>query len=72
MLPPATPSQFQRSAAASFEANRMSQQTQYKIRSLTAADQTFLWEMLYLSLFVPEGNSSFEPSILEGTVNLTL
>ena len=43
----------------------MNPQTQYKIRSLTAADQTLLWEMLYLSLFVPEGNAPFERSILE-------
>jgi ribosomal protein S18 acetylase RimI-like enzyme len=43
----------------------MSQQTQYKIRSLTAADQPLLWEMLYLSLFVPEGNALFERSVVE-------
>ncbi len=43
----------------------MSPQTQYKIRSLTAADQSLLWEMLYLSLFVPEGNAPFERSVLE-------
>lgn len=43
----------------------MSLQTQYKIRSLTSADQPFLWEMLYLSLFVPEGNAPFERSVLK-------
>ncbi len=43
----------------------MSQQTQYKIRSLIAADQPLLWEMLYLSLFVHEGNAPFERSVLE-------
>jgi ribosomal protein S18 acetylase RimI-like enzyme len=43
----------------------MSQQMQYKIRSLTSADQSLLWEMLYLSLFVPEGNEPFERSILK-------
>ena len=51
--------------AASFDLERMSQQTQYKIRSLIAADQPLLWEMLYLSLFVPEGNAPFERSVLE-------
>jgi ribosomal protein S18 acetylase RimI-like enzyme len=43
----------------------MAQQLKYKIRSLTVADQPLLWEMLYLSLFVPEGNPPFERSILE-------
>jgi ribosomal protein S18 acetylase RimI-like enzyme len=43
----------------------MSQQTEYKIRSLTAADQSLLWEMLYLSLFVPEGDAPFDRNILE-------
>jgi ribosomal protein S18 acetylase RimI-like enzyme len=38
---------------------------QYKIRSLTPADQSLLWEMLYLSLFVPEGSAPFERSTLE-------
>ena len=47
------------------EAKRMSQQTQYKLRSLTAADQSLLWEMLYLSLFVPEGKPPFKRSVLE-------
>ncbi len=51
--------------AASFDLECMSQQTQYKIRSLTAADQSLLWDMLYLSLFVPEGNTPFERSVLE-------
>ena len=43
----------------------MGQQTHYKIRSLTAADQSLLWDMLYLSLFVPEGNAPFERVVLE-------
>jgi len=51
--------------AASFDPESMSQQTQYKIRSLRPADQPLLWEMLYLSLFVPEGNAPFERDILE-------
>ncbi len=38
---------------------------QYKIRALTAADQSLLCEMLYLSLFIPEGNAPFERNILE-------
>ena len=42
----------------------MSQQAQYKIRSLTAADQSLLWEMLYLSLFVPENEAPFKRSVL--------
>lgn len=43
----------------------MSYQTQYRIRALTLADQRLLWEMLYLSLFVPNGSQPFERSILE-------
>lgn len=43
----------------------MSLQTPYKIRPLTAAHQSLLWEMLYLSLFVPEGKAPFERSILD-------
>ncbi len=51
--------------AASFDPESMSQQTQYKIRSLRPADQPLLWEMLYLSLFVPKGSAPFERDILE-------
>lgn len=43
----------------------MNQQTQYKIRALTPADQSLLWEMLYLSLYVPKGSASFERSVPE-------
>ena len=43
----------------------MNQQMQYKIRSLNAADQPLLWEVLYLSLFVSEGNALFERSVVE-------
>jgi ribosomal protein S18 acetylase RimI-like enzyme len=38
---------------------------QYSIRSLTAADQDVLWEMLYHSLYVPPGSPPFDRSILE-------
>ena len=37
---------------------------EYRIRPLTPADQTFLWEMLYQSLYVPVGDAPFERSIL--------
>lgn len=42
----------------------MTPQTQYKIRSLTRADQGLLWELLYLSLFIPAGHAPFERDIL--------
>jgi len=42
----------------------MSQQAQYKIRSLTAADQSLLWEMLYLSLFAPGNEAPSKRSVL--------
>jgi ribosomal protein S18 acetylase RimI-like enzyme len=38
---------------------------QYKIRSLTSADQLLLWEMLYLAIFVPQGCPLPERRILE-------
>jgi ribosomal protein S18 acetylase RimI-like enzyme len=44
---------------------KLEDQTQYSIRPLTPADQLFLWEMLYQSLYVPEGGTPFERAILE-------
>lgn len=38
---------------------------QYHIRALTVADQSFLWEMLYQSLYVPAGHAPFGRSILD-------
>lgn len=35
----------------------------YQIRELTPADQPFLWEMLYQSLYVPKGRAPFERSV---------
>jgi GNAT superfamily N-acetyltransferase len=35
------------------------------IRQLTTADEPFLWEMLYLSLFVPKGVPPFPRDILQ-------
>lgn len=43
----------------------MSQSTRYRIRPLVPADQTFLWEMLYQALYVPNGQAPFERSIVE-------
>lgn len=43
----------------------MSQLNRYSIRPLVPADQTFLWEMLYQSLYVPNGYAPFDRSILE-------
>ena len=43
----------------------MSQSTSYEIRPLVPADQMFLWEMLYQSLYVPRGHAPFERSVLE-------
>lgn len=37
---------------------------EFEIRPLTISDQPFLWEMLYQSLYVPEGHPPFERSIL--------
>ncbi|HEU0177006.1 MAG TPA: GNAT family N-acetyltransferase [Blastocatellia bacterium] len=34
------------------------------VRSLTAADQPFLWEMLYQALYVPEGADPFPRDIV--------
>lgn len=36
----------------------------FEIRPLTPSDQPFLWEMLYQSLYVPDGRAPFERSIL--------
>ena len=46
-------------------APKLEDKTQYSIRPLTPADQLFLWEMLYRSLYVPEGGTPFERAILE-------
>ena len=43
----------------------MSQKPHYRIRPLVSEDQALLWEMLYLSLFVPEGDAPFERDILQ-------
>ena len=43
----------------------MDQKTNYAIRPLTSADQEMLWEMLYLSLYVPEGAPPFARAILD-------
>lgn len=37
----------------------------YEIRPLVLSDQAFLWEMLYQSLYVAEGDAPFERSILD-------
>ncbi len=37
----------------------------YKIRAVTPADQSFLWEMLYQSLYVPQGNAPFEQDVVK-------
>jgi len=36
----------------------------YSIRRLTPPDQSFLWEMLYHSLYVREGDAPFERSVV--------
>jgi ribosomal protein S18 acetylase RimI-like enzyme len=38
---------------------------QYKIRILTCDDQWLLWELLYLSLYVPKAKTPFKRSVLE-------
>jgi ribosomal protein S18 acetylase RimI-like enzyme len=38
---------------------------EYQIRPLTPADQSCLWEMLYQSLYVPEGEQFFDRHILQ-------
>jgi [ribosomal protein S18]-alanine N-acetyltransferase len=35
------------------------------IRSLTPADQTILWEMLYYAIYIPNGQEPFSKTILE-------
>jgi ribosomal protein S18 acetylase RimI-like enzyme len=42
----------------------MNQSKEFNIRPLTPSDQQFLWEMLYQSLYVPEGRAPFERSVL--------
>jgi ribosomal protein S18 acetylase RimI-like enzyme len=37
----------------------------YSIRRLTPSDQSLLWEMLYQSLYVREGDAPFERSVLQ-------
>lgn len=37
----------------------------YHVRPLTPADQPFLWEMLYQSLYVPEGGQPFPEEMLQ-------
>lgn len=39
-------------------------QVRYKLRPLMSADQAFLWEMLYQSLYVADGSAPFERSVL--------
>jgi ribosomal protein S18 acetylase RimI-like enzyme len=46
------------------ENDALNQLEEFEIRALTSSDQTFLWEMLYQSLYVPEGQPPFERSIL--------
>lgn len=38
---------------------------QYTIRTIRKDDITFLWEMLYESLFVPEGKEAFDKAIIK-------
>lgn len=38
--------------------------TKYKVRPLVPADQPFLWEMLYQSLYVPKNSAPFERDIV--------
>jgi|YelNatPaOPRAMG01_1025707.scaffolds.fasta_scaffold27150_1 ribosomal protein S18 acetylase RimI-like enzyme len=42
----------------------MNELTKYKIRTLSSLDQSFLWEMLYQSLYIPEGSVSLEREII--------
>lgn len=42
----------------------MSESEGYDIRPLAPSDQAFLWEMLYLSLHVPEGRPPFAREVL--------
>ena len=43
----------------------MSEIEEYRIRPLTPDDQPLLWEMLYLSLHVPEGGEPFAREVVE-------
>jgi ribosomal protein S18 acetylase RimI-like enzyme len=43
----------------------MKESKEYTLRPLMPSDQMFLWEMLYQSLYVPEGGAPFERSILD-------
>lgn len=43
----------------------MSTSREFEVRPLTASDQPFLWEMLYQSLYVREGEPPFERGILD-------
>lgn len=43
----------------------MDKSKKFEIRPLTPSEQTFLWEMLFQSLYVPEGRAPFERSILD-------
>jgi ribosomal protein S18 acetylase RimI-like enzyme len=47
-----------------FRDTAMSKSKGFEIRPLTPSDQTFLWEMLYQSLYVPEGRAPFERTVL--------
>lgn len=38
--------------------------TNYQVRPLTPADQKFLWEMLYQSLYAPQGSEPFARSVV--------
>ena len=42
----------------------MNKSKEFEIRPLIPSDQSFLWEMLYQSLYVPEGSAPFEREIL--------
>ena len=36
----------------------------YNLRPLTPVDQSFLWEMLYQSLYIPAGKPPFDRAVL--------
>lgn len=42
----------------------MSKSEEYRIRALKPSDRSFLWEMLYQSLYVPEGGVPFAREVL--------
>lgn len=42
----------------------MNEDEEYSIRQLTTQDQSFLWEMLYQSLYVREGDAPFQRSVV--------